>query len=872
MATQEQEPGARPRFNTRAKATFSAKDPEALFGDLPRTTAGVGALWSHQADQLRTYFNSYLESADVALELPTGSGKTLVGLLIADWKRGSRGDRVAYACPTKQLAHQVVAKARAQGIHAVPLYGPHQSWDQSDVAAYRRSSAVAVTTYSSIFNTSSKLADAQTLLFDDAHAGESYVADAWAVIVESGRNTYDQMFDAFGDRLDPSLVRRMLAADGPASDNTEVRMLPMSAVADCADALDSVLATLDGDAAYRFKMVRSSLSSCLFYVSRSQFYIRPLIPPTFQHAAFVDPFQRIYLSATLGDAGELERAFGRRVIARIPVPSAWEKTGAGRRFFVFPDLAQLDGMDGDLDAMGKPQPAPVSQLMNLAAKRLILTPDDASADRIADELSCPVDERYTAKNADTGIEPFLSATKGTLLAANRYDGMDLPAETCRLMLASGLPTGTHLQERFLASKLRATNVLDERVRTRVLQGVGRCTRGPQDWAVVIVEGEDLLGFLSRNEVRKALPVDVQVEVDFGLVQSQRPIGELVSLAQSALQQDDIWREDAEPALAEARRLAERTVQPQAAALHASAPREVLAWEHAWNGDWSIAAETAYEVAESFDESALRPYRSLWTYLASSWFGRASRHAGDNASLRSLELLRRAHRSSAGTTWLKEIAPLPEATVDTETWDECAVEAVIDLLRGALKSKSGFTRRSSEMLAGLNQRDRRKYEHAAVELGTMLGARSFKPTGDGRADAVWLWKDFWITVEAKSEQESDGPVSMEYVRQANTQLASLAADEALDSPPSGSISVIASPRRVVAPDAVPIAEPHVHLVTLSLVLDIAHDAVRAWKSLRALAHDGDDAVLHAQVARTMWESRILPTQVRERLTIYRVGSA
>lgn len=69
------------------EALVGAADPEALFGELPRTPKGVGALWSHQADQLRTYAEEHRDSADVALELPTGSGKTLVGLLIAEFTK-----------------------------------------------------------------------------------------------------------------------------------------------------------------------------------------------------------------------------------------------------------------------------------------------------------------------------------------------------------------------------------------------------------------------------------------------------------------------------------------------------------------------------------------------------------------------------------------------------------------------------------------------------------------------------------------------------------------------------------------------------------------------------------------------------------------
>ncbi len=59
-------------------------DPESLFRDLKQRSSRIQYLWSHQADILRTWHQNYLTLKDVALELPTGTGKTLIGLLIAD--------------------------------------------------------------------------------------------------------------------------------------------------------------------------------------------------------------------------------------------------------------------------------------------------------------------------------------------------------------------------------------------------------------------------------------------------------------------------------------------------------------------------------------------------------------------------------------------------------------------------------------------------------------------------------------------------------------------------------------------------------------------------------------------------------------------
>jgi hypothetical protein len=193
-----------------------------------------------------------------------------------------------------------------------------------------------------------------------------------------------------------------------------------------------------------------------------------------------------------------------------------------------------------------------------------------------------------------------------------------------------------------------------------------------------------------------------------------------------------------------------------------------------------------------------------------------------------------------------------------------VGSVIALLKGELSSHAKFERQSSTMLANLNQQERTKYEQGLVTLGELLGAESFKPPGKGRTDAAWVWSRLWMTVEAKSEQKSEGMLSMDYVRQTNTQLASLAADRGVEMPPDGSVSLVVTPRSVVDPDAVPIAASHISLVTPRLMLDIAHDTVRAWKELPGMANGVSVEVLHADVALALWEHRVLPTQVRERL--------
>ncbi|MEM1687387.1 MAG: hypothetical protein QXR31_04830, partial [Zestosphaera sp.] len=75
------------------------------------------------------YMRAFEPKPDVAIELPTGTGKTMVGLLLAEWRRRRYGKPVIYACPTNQLAYQVAAVAQREGIQAVTLLGSSIKWD-----------------------------------------------------------------------------------------------------------------------------------------------------------------------------------------------------------------------------------------------------------------------------------------------------------------------------------------------------------------------------------------------------------------------------------------------------------------------------------------------------------------------------------------------------------------------------------------------------------------------------------------------------------------------------------------------------------------------------------------------------------------------
>ena len=120
--------------------------------------------------------------------------------------------------------------------------------------------------------------------------------------------------------------------------------------------------------------------------------------------------------------------------------------------------------------------------------------------------------------------------------------MDLPDDACRLIVLVGIPAQTHLLERFLLERLSARRLLSERIRTRFVQGAGRCTRNSRDFAAVVVRGWGLTHFWEKSEEIKACRPDLQAEMEFGFDNASQGIDDALELLQTFLAQDTGWHE------------------------------------------------------------------------------------------------------------------------------------------------------------------------------------------------------------------------------------------------------------------------------------------------------------------------------------------
>lgn len=734
--------------------TFKKKKPSS---NAPSTPVGLLPLltrrtipdaMSHQKDMLAVYAEDMADKPDVAMQLPTGSGKTLVGLLIAEWRRRKFKDRVVYLCPTRQLVNQTVAQAEKQyGIDAIGFTGSHHNYPPGDVSDYMTGAKIAVTTYSSLFNASPFFKNPDAILLDDAHAAENYIAKMWSLEIPSADGPLSSLHAALAGVVKSSIngqsYARLTGDWEDRFDASWVDKLPTETVAQLAPQLVTVLDTYkeaSKDIRFTWPLLRDHLHACHIYLASREILIRPLVPPTWTHKPFHDAKQRIYMSATLGAGGDLERLTGRAKIARIEAPDDFRKAGVGRRFFIFP------GLSLEPEACEKLR----KRMQKYAGRSVVLTPTVSAAAAIAKQFDDEEEFRiFSADEIETSKEEFIKSKKAATIMAGRFDGIDFPNEECRLLCLDGLPKATNAQERFLMSKMGASALLNERTQTRVLQAAGRCTRALQDRSAVFVTGHELLDNLADDRNWRHFHPELQAELEFGVYQSKGSSPkEFMESFKSFLDNDADWDGANSDIVSEAG-LKTQDPFPAMDELEAVVGYEVAYQQALWSHDYERALEKARAVTSKLVAPELKGYRALWYYLAGSVSQKLSQTADDSADKAAREQFMVAKDSAPSVPWLAQLTRGETSVASAEDTPSEEVTVQVERLENVLLTLGTATEHKFEKSAKAildNLAAPKTFEEGQRQLGDLLGFVTGNGKGDAAPDPWWLGSAIGIVFE------------------------------------------------------------------------------------------------------------------------------
>ncbi|MDO3664170.1 MULTISPECIES: DEAD/DEAH box helicase family protein [Acinetobacter] len=742
------------------------ESPDRLFNDLPRRKHA--SLFDHQGQVLRSYVSDAINDSDVAIQLPTGSGKTLVGLLLAEWRRKKFDEKVVFLCPTKQLVNQVVEEANNKyGLTVQGFVGSIKTYSPEAKAAYKDRRKVAVTTYNSIFNTNPFFDDADIIIVDDAHAAENYLQSLWTFSVNRFSEDDSTLYRAIASVLKPVLTEqnfaRMCGAWDDINDLTWVDKIPSPKFHKIQEDLRSVISsalTESNSQKYSWAMIRSHLHACQMYVSSSEILIKPFIPPTWSHKAFNGAKQRIFMSATLGQGGDLERLTGRPNIKRVSIPEGWDKQGIGRRFFIFPEKT-LESEDViDLRR----------HLMGMVGRSLVLTSNNDAANEIIEDieqnLHFPI---FTAKDLERGKDEFISKSEAVAVIANRYDGIDFPEESCRLLFVEGLSQSTSLQERFLVNRMGASVLFNERIQTRALQAIGRCTRGLNDYSAVVITGDELSCYLTDSKRRKYFHPELQAELEFGVEQSSEvDKNTIIENLKIFIEHGEEW-EEANQIILENRASVTQEPFPAMDELSGSVKYEIN-WQKAlWNDDFVVAYDAARDVLSQLKAPELKGYRALWGYLAGAAADMATDAGFGDFKAQARYHYELAKKATIGIPWLSMLSKdLNIHTHDPQLdFRNLLVMQQVEEIEGyfdslGLLNNTKFAAKEIFIRNGLRNKD--TFEQAQVLLGKHLGFKAFKVEADASPDPWWTIGDLVIVFEDHVGAFETSSLSPEKARQ------------------------------------------------------------------------------------------------------------
>lgn len=733
-------------FKKISTTTSTIDTPESLLHDL-RGKKIKGPL-SHQADMWRKYLSEGVDKEDIALELPTGSGKTLVGLILAEWRRIKYKERIVYLCPTNQLVHQVAEQAEEKyGLSVTKFVGKISDYPIPLKAEYQGANKIAITSYSALFNTNSFFKDADIIILDDAHASENYISSLWSLEINRYDEVSKDLFLAFSNLIkdDISKINYERMTNEERNDDL-IDKLPISVFNKHQDSITSLLDTYCNNniLQYPWKMLKDNLFSCQCYISRNQILIRPLIPPTKTFAPFSNAKQRIYMSATLGKGGDLERLTGVKNIYRLPIPEGWDKQGIGRRFFMFPELS-LEKDERDIF---------LEKLIKSTERSVVLTKDFNSSEKFKEFIQNKVGfDIFDAKQIEESKKDFISSSNASAIIANRYDGIDFSEDEARLLIIDNLPTSTNLQEKFLMSKMTAKELLNERILTRIVQAMGRCTRSPNDYSIVVILGEQLVSYFLPDDQRKLLHPELQAELDFGIEQSKEITeDDLLENADMFLNQTQDWI-DVDKDIITIRNSKEQVTPDYIKNLENSVKYEIEFQYKMWQSDFNGAIDCARNVLKELNNPKLKGYRALWNYLAGSSSFLA------NSSVLSSEFFSNAMKGAPALTWMVNLSK--STGVETNQFiDESDLNEIVENFEQTIKklgvtSNTKYDKEEKFILEGINQTEAKKFEEAQKRLGLLIGYNAGNIENDASPDPWWiLSEDICIVFEDHSEGNAE----------------------------------------------------------------------------------------------------------------------
>lgn len=732
-----------------------SSDPIKIFQARPALESKINDLWRGQAKALEDWYAS--KENDILIALNTGAGKSILGSLICQSWLNDGVQNPVYLCATNDLVDQTAREASNLALKFTTRTGGDFSNE-----LFESGQGFLITSYATLFNARTKLRGQLApggILFDDAHVGEPIIRGQFTLNIDRKKHSaiFSSLIPVIEAHLSPTdrqSLRLVLDIHGPA----DTFLCPP----DTGRALNETLAALnaqfngDGLASifFPYQLLVTHFDACAVVVRTDGIELSPPFLPTRTLAPLRDQnVKRVYLSATLKAKSEFVRAYGCKP-GKVIEPEV--DAGNGERTII--SAAKLTDREKLVDW---------THTQSRVGKLLIATPSRSKAVQWTS-----VAKPSETENFNTELKAFREKTAGGFVLAGRFDGIDLPDATCRLMVISGLPSGGSALETYLWEVFGMQNLLAARVATRVTQLFGRIIRGRNDYGMFILQGTDLTNWLSRDRNLALLPELLQKQVKMGVVLSEdfgitnlKTVGEFY---EQVISRDPEWleyyRSYVDQQELDDRDLERRHNNEQAQLKAAIAESRFI--EAMWQQRYNEAAEALESQIDviATDDSKLAGWLNLW--------------AGAARGLSGVDEGAREHYRVAGSRLPLRMTLPTEAVEDGDELGEPTFSGDAALRALARATARTFARQAEKAVASASTVTAPVTSPAACEeayraVGSALGFTSSRPdeeTGAG-PDALWIDEitKLAISFELKTDKERGSELSKREIGQSHNHI-------------------------------------------------------------------------------------------------------
>ncbi|MBI3480604.1 MAG: DEAD/DEAH box helicase family protein [Nitrosomonadales bacterium] len=515
-------------------------DPVVLYDTLDRAH-DKGPLRPAQQAVLTEWHASRRDQRDVIVKLHTGQGKTLVGLLMLQSRLNDGKGPAVYLCPDNFLIAQTCDQARQFGIKTC-IADPDLPED------FHNEKAILVTSVQKLFNGLTKFGinresiDVGTLLMDDAHACSDSIREQCRIRIPREDAAYQAIRTLFEADLEHQGVGTF--ADIRNDKQDAILPVPYWAWIDRESEMARILAaaTSRNPVKFAWPVLKNMLSQCQCVVSGVALEIEPYIPPLSAFGSYWNAPHRIFMSATVTDDAFLIKGL-QLSPDTITKPLTYSKESwSGEKMVLLPSLihSELD-QNAIVKWLGVPTPGRGFGVVALVSSFL--------NSRVWEAYGAVVAKKETMANVIDSLRrrDFEKA----VVLANRYDGVDLPDEACRILIFDGKPYSESLIDLYQEDcRPDSEATLMRTVRT-IEQGMGRSVRGEKDYSAIIIVGSDITRILREKRSRKHLSSQLAKQIEIGLQltdmadeeikEGKQPIMVLHGLVNQCLGRDAGWK-------------------------------------------------------------------------------------------------------------------------------------------------------------------------------------------------------------------------------------------------------------------------------------------------------------------------------------------